>query len=148
MTMVSKHPLSKEVKDRVYEIFLQTLAELKTSIEVEDFLDQFLTPTEKIMLAKRLSIAFLLEKNYDARSISQILKVSTKTVSNVNLWIKHNKGGLYKAIQKLLEKKANEEFWNKIDYVIGRISIPMSRGNWSERRRNLEKEKFKSIKPF
>jgi len=148
MTMVSKYPLNQQVKERIFEIFLNTLAGLKTQNEVNNFLEQFLSPTEKVMLAKRLSIAVLLVKKYDIRSISKILKVSTKTVAGINIWIKHNKGGLYNTIQNMLEKEVNQKFWDDLFYQIGKSTISLTTGNWSERRRNLEKEKFKSIKPF
>lgn len=148
MTMVSKYPLNNKIKERVYEIFLKTMANLKTPEEVGNFLEEFLTPTEKIMLAKRLSIAVLLAKNYDARSICKILKVSLNTVTNMNLWIKHNKGYLNQVAESLIREEQNEEFWNKVEYLAGRTTIPFTTGNWSTRRKNVEIQRIKKIKSF
>ena len=143
MTQVSKYPLNLEEAKRVKEIFLITLAKLKTTEDVNAFLEEFLTPTENIMLAKRFSIAVLLVKGFDIRGISKTLKVSPTTVTYMNRWIKHNKGYLAKVVKEFLDKEANEEKWNKIGYEIGKATIPLTTSNWSERRRNLEKEKFK-----
>lgn len=146
--MVSRYPLGQRVKERIYGIFLETLADLSTSKDVGDFLEQFLTPTERIMLAKRLSIAFLLAKDYDARMISRILKVSTTTVSTVNYWIKHNQGSLYHVIIRLLKKEKNEEFWGDLRYRIGKATIPLTTSNWSEKRKAIEQERAKHWEPF
>jgi len=148
MTMVSKYPLDKAIQQRVFEIFLSTLADLKTSSEVQLFIDQFFTPTERMMFAKRLSIAFLLAKNYDIRMISKILKVSTKTVTTVNIWIKHYKGGLYSTINKIINQEKQKEFWKELEYDLSKATIPFAVGNWSNKRRNIEKNHFPKNKPF
>lgn len=146
--MVSKYPLEERVKKRVYEIFLQTLADLKSSKEIEGFLEEFLTPTEKIMLAKRLSIAVLLAKNYDARTISKTLKVSLTTITSINRWIKHQKGYFSRIVEEILRKEKSEEFQNNLTYKIGRAAIPLRTGDWSERRKKLEKARIEFQKPF
>lgn len=64
MTQVSKYPVHRDVEKRMFEIFKTTISNLKHSEEIEDFLEDFLSPVEKIMLAKRLAIAVLLAKNY------------------------------------------------------------------------------------
>ncbi len=140
MTMVSKYPLNKKVEDRVYSIFLETLADIKTSKEVGEFLNEFLSPTEKIMLAKRLSIALLLTKNYDFRTICKILKVSPTTVSDMNIWVKHNNGALKKVLNNILKKEKSEDFWKSIDYFLEKLAVPMHGTNWSARRSKVEME--------
>ena len=65
MTQVSKYPLSKDVYDKIFEIFLKTLINIKNKNEGRNLIKDFFTPTERIMFAKRLGIALLLEKNYN-----------------------------------------------------------------------------------
>lgn len=56
MTQVSRFPLSKQLENEMLGLFRQVIVELENEQEVADFLDDILTPTEKIMLGKRLAI--------------------------------------------------------------------------------------------
>ena len=76
MTQVSKYPISKDVADRIFEVFVKTLLKIKTYKEAESFTYDLFSPVEKIMLAKRIAIAFLLMKGYQYREISRLLRVS------------------------------------------------------------------------
>lgn len=147
MTQVSRIPLSLEIEKRVFEIFLDSVAEVKTRGEVEKFLDDLLSPTEKIMLAKRLSIAFLLHKGYDQRSICRILKVSLGTVNKVNLEMKLGGKGYQRVIGKIIQGEKMEEFWQKIDDFIADIVPPKGR-DWRAWRSKRWQEKMARQKPF
>lgn len=83
MPQVSKYLLEKQVKNRVFEVFWKTIAGLNTTPQVKEFFDELLTPTEKIMLAKRLAISILLYKKYSYEDIVDILKVSPSTIGNI-----------------------------------------------------------------
>ena len=101
MPQVSKRPLSKNL----YSIFWQTLADLKSSADVKEFLTDLLTPTEKVMLAKRLAIALMLIKGYDYASIRSSLKVSPQTIGSVSLWLKYSGSGYRKSIERIIKKQ-------------------------------------------
>jgi len=85
MPLVSKRLLNKRVEERVNELFHQTISYLNSKEDIEDFLDDFLSPVEKIMLAKRISIALLLAKGYTYNIICELLKVTPPTVASVNI---------------------------------------------------------------
>ncbi len=109
MPQVSKYPISKDVYERIFDVFLKTLAGLKTKKRVSGFLKEFLTPTEQVMLAKRLAIAFLLTKGYSYREVGDILRVSKSTIGFVSLDLKD--GESYKrVIDKVLKNEEVEEF--------------------------------------
>lgn len=110
MTQLSKYPLEKSLEIRVHEILDDALASLTTREEIEQFLGDLLSPTEKLMLAKRLSIALLLEKGFDYREITKILKVSSSTIGAVAVWRKIRGRGYKRVIDKLLQI----EKWNKV----------------------------------
>ncbi len=76
MPQVSKYPLSKDVYDRIFEIFLKTLINVRDKDEGRNLLKDFFTPTERVMLAKRLGIVLLLERNYNYQTIRSILRVA------------------------------------------------------------------------
>jgi len=81
------------------------LADLKSSADVKEFLTDLLTPTEKVMLAKRLAIALMLIKSYDYSSIRSTLKVSPQTIGSVSLWLKYSGSGYRKSIERIIKKQ-------------------------------------------
>ncbi len=83
LRQVSRLPLPKVLEEQMYELFRKALADLHTEDDVQAFLDDLLTSTEKVMLGKRFAIAVLLAKNYDYRAIQRIMKVSMSTVASV-----------------------------------------------------------------
>ena len=148
--MVSKYPLNQQVENKAKEIFLETLVKLKTKEEVNSFIEEFFTPTEKTMFVKRLAIAVLLSKGYDSRAISRILKVSVTTITYVNIWIKHHQGFLKKIVQEIIANEDQQEFWEEVGYKIEKATIPLTIGNWSAKRKVIEKQHSENLRknPF
>lgn len=138
MTQVSRRPLEKEIQERIFEVFWQTVVNVRNPRQAQDFFDDFLSPTEKIMLAKRLSIALMLLKGFDYKSIEDTLKVSSTTIKAVNLWIKHGGKGGKSLLQKIIKSEKIEEFWDKIEKTIEEILPPRSGTNW----RRIRSEQF------
>jgi len=139
MAQVSKIPLNQKVKERILEIFFDSIAELKTKEAVEGFFSDFLSPTERTMLAKRLSIAVMIAKGFDYRTISNVLKVSSATVTKVGLWYKEL-GKNYKiVVAKILKDEKIEKFWHEIgkafrflEFSKGRDWLVLKRKHWLE----------------
>lgn len=148
MTQVSRIPLRKEIEKRIFEIFIASLAKVQTSSEIDDFIGDLLSPTEKIMLAKRLSIAFLLKKQYNQRTISQILKVSLTTVNRISLRMQLSGGkGFQKVIDTIFREEKSNAFWRKLDDFISEIVPPKGR-DWSNWRREQWQKRMSRQKPF
>lgn len=135
MPQVSKYPVSKEVQERMFEIFWETIAGLENAQKASEFFHDLLTPTEKIMLAKRLAIALLLIKGYDYRSIVNTLKVSPTTIGSVRLWFQTAGSGYRKAIEKIIKSEKQEEFFEKIEEVISKFIPPPPGTDWVKERR-------------
>lgn len=137
MAQVSRRILPKEVQEKIYEIFWQSLALCKNKNTVASFLEDLLTPTEKVMLAKRVSIAFLLLKGYDYRTINQTLKVSNPTIWLVKTWLKNKGEGYRRILNKILRDERWAKFWEDLDSTIQKILFPTpGKGvNWKEARR-------------
>lgn len=147
MTQVSRYPIHKDVEKRMFEIFKNTITNLRNPLDIEDFLEDFLSPVEKIMLAKRLSIAVLLAKGYTYPSIAHILRVTPTTIASVSISLKYSGKGYKKVVQKILSDKKKDKFWQNIEDVLAKI--PPSKGsNWSYWRGKYEKEKRKKQKAF
>lgn len=150
MTQVSKYPLSKTVTERIFAIFLKSFVEIKNSNDADQFISDLLTHTEKIMLAKRLAIAFLLEKGYEYRAIQQLMKVSSATIMNVNAKRKSSSQGYKKLIEKIVKQ---ENILNLFENVVSTAaSIPAAlergKGTWSTVKRKVDNEKRNNRKPF
>lgn len=124
MTQVSNYPISKAVADRIFDVFAKTLIGLKGKSDVDDFVDDLFSPTEKIMFSKRIAIAFLLMKGYSYRNISKLLCVSTSTIGAIGLSLKHGKGGYDRILNKIAKEEKLEEFFTTTVEKI--LSMPAS----------------------
>ena len=120
MTQVSRRKIPRDIETRMYETLWETFSGLKSSGDIRLFLDDLLSPPEKIMIAKRLAIATLLSKRYEYQVITDLLKVSTATISKVSLALNH-KEGYRVAINKVARSEASREFWQGIENLIHRL---------------------------
>lgn len=150
MAQISKYPLSKKVADRIFEVFLKSLIEIHNKEDAEQFLTDFLTPTEKIVLAKRLAIAVLLEKGYDYNAIKQLIRVSAPTIASVNTQRKYGSNGYNKLITKLLQEEKLTEFFDETLNKL--LSIPTTlergQGTWSYLKQKHDAKRKKQKKAF
>lgn len=110
------------------EEFIQVLAKIRRGREFENFLIEFLTSTERTMLAKRLAIIYLINKKYSFANIERILKVSPSTVAR--FW-KANQNNAFLVIQKQIEAdRAKKIFWDELEWLVRLGMPPMGRGRW------------------
>ncbi|OGM19094.1 hypothetical protein A2686_00850 [Candidatus Woesebacteria bacterium RIFCSPHIGHO2_01_FULL_38_10] len=121
MTKISRIPLRPDVWERIFDIFIGTLADLKDKKKLEAFINDFFSPTEKIMYAKRLALVVLLAKGHDYQSIRQILKISPPTIAKMSLKVKYEGKGLFPVIEDILRKQAAQIIWKEIE---GLLDIP------------------------
>ena len=144
MSKVSRRILDKKLESYIFEIFLKTISDLKTKEEVKVFIEDLLSPSEKIMLIKRLAIAILLTKGYTWDKIDHTLKVSRPTIMTVSYFLKHSQnGGYQKVTQKFLADQKKESLLDKIEETLLRLSPPKPYGSSAyERKRRLGKELY------
>lgn len=141
MAQVSKFPVSRDVSDRISEVFQMTISSLSSKEDIEEFFEEFLSPVEKIMLAKRLSIAVLLAKGYTYPSIASVLRVTPSTIASVSLALKYKGKGYQKAVGKILANEKMSDFWQKIEDILG--GLPPTKGSFIYYRDKYEREKQK-----
>ncbi len=150
MTQVSRRILDPNTQKRIYEIFIDVIKDVQTTSEVQSLLEDFFTPTERIMLPKRLCIAFLLLKAYDQRTIASYLKVSFTTINRVSTSLKVGGNG-YKLVINRLQKR--EEFETVLKQIEeGIVSMLASIGGPSRAWKNIQHEQrkhnYEERKPF
>lgn len=136
MAQVSKHPLEPTVEDKVFEIFFDSIKRVQSSGEVLAFLNDLLTPTERIMLAKRVAIAFLLIKGKRTyRNISKTLRVSPGTIAKVHAVLTLQGTGYRKILTGILRKQAVRKMLSELPDIIKPVpSKGQSRGEWHRER--------------
>ncbi len=140
MTQLSRNPLGKETNQEIQAAFWWLLARLNNDFDIKNFLNGLLTKTEKIMLAKRLAIAFLLNRGYIYRDISDVLKVSTTTVGRIKEAM--DKTDNYKTFLTKLEKREElQKFAKQFDRFIKGLSniIPPQKNDMKGRATWLKK---------
>lgn len=147
MTQVSKYPISQAVYERIFEILFQSIVDLKSHQEVNDFFKDFLSETERVMLAKRLGIAVLLTKGYSFAEIRKILRVSQTTIADANAFLKYSNKGYKKVVHKILAAEKRDKFWQKVDDLLSETIPPKGR-NWYYWRKEREERKRANRKPF
>lgn len=145
MPQVSKFMLKPEVWEKIFDLFSDTFLRIKDKEKLNNFFDSFFSPTEKIMLAKRLAIAVLLAKGNDYQTIRNTLRVTSGTISKVNLLMKSKNSGLKRAVEYILDKDSGKLFWQEI---INLLDYPHKGGGWYEmdKRKRSRRVKIKELK--
>lgn len=144
MTKVSRRLLDKTLKNYISEIFLKTIQNIKDPLEVKNFIEDLLSPTEKAMLTKRLAIATLLAKGKTYEEIDFTLKVGRNTIMSIARSLKYSKnGGLRKAVQKIILGQKREALFDKVDELILALSPKkLYESPAYERKKKVGKELF------
>jgi len=148
MTQISKRLLNKKVEERILDLFWTSLSTLSTKQKVAIFLEALLSPTEKLMLSKRLTIAFMLLKGYDYPSINERLKVSDSTIWNIKINLDYRGKGYQKTIEQIMNKEKWEKFWQDLDNFFQEILPPRYGTDWKEVRRKQWRKRRSREKPF
>ncbi|MBI4137163.1 hypothetical protein HY469_03820 [Candidatus Roizmanbacteria bacterium] len=144
MSQVSKYPLRSEVYDELEDLFIDTISRMTNKQFINDFLSDFLTPTEKIVLMKRLGVYVLLGKGHNYRAIQTILKVSFPTISTASKSYKYLGRGCKRVVDQLIKEEKIDRFINSL---LVRITGEFGRtGKGSEVWRYLHRE-IKNKKP-
>lgn len=88
MAKVRFYDVSKKERIRIIGELYEVIAELKSKDEVFKFLFELFTPSEVLMIARRIQVAKMLldEKTYV--EIGKRLKVSHQTIRKVEHWLK------------------------------------------------------------
>jgi len=134
MSQVSKRAVSREVLSETFNSLFMALAKTSDAGAIAKILDDVLTPTEKVMIAKRVMAAVLSDRGYTLREIGEILKMSTTTINAVRREIK-KRGEGYRIIFTLMPKRSRlDELADKVERVLRGV-IPPIKGSKSSFRR-------------
>lgn len=107
MPHVSRHAPTRRVSDKTRDLFMDCVTAKWSPEERRAFFHDLLTPTERIMLSKRLAIIYMLVKGYTFNDIQEELRISPSTVSRI--W-KAIETGKYKEIARRIQASPKEDF--------------------------------------
>lgn len=109
MPHVSRNKLTKTVESQLTTTLELVLARIAREEEMKSFLLSLLTPTERIMLAKRLAIIILLKEGLPESQIADALHVTRITVSRMQLFLEARGRGYEIALQILQNEKVMQD---------------------------------------
>lgn len=103
---VSKSKVNQSLEKEVFKTLHQGVADLKTVGEVETFFQAFLSQAEHTTLAKRVAVAYWLDKKRSYENIHENLKVSSATIAVIQNSMKEP------GVKLVLQKIKAEEWAN------------------------------------
>lgn len=118
MGRVSKRKINKDLEKDLEEQLSFIVASLTSREEINIFLDEFLTPEEKLMLGKRLILYMLLYKGLTNTQINNILSVSHETTRWYREMFEKKPDIFRKTLERLIKREKTQELWKKIENIL------------------------------
>lgn len=108
MPKVRVHQIDKRERLRIVGELLDVVSGIKSRSEMFELLFRLMTPSEVIMLARRLQIGKMLLNGLSYEVISKRLHVSHRTIADVEGWLRENdqRASLVRKRLKAVENKS------------------------------------------
>lgn len=143
MTRISKKYLNEEVIMKLYRLFFEMFSRSNNQEEFFSLINDLLSSTEKIMIAKRIGIIYLLIKKVDCRTIAETLKVSTSTVLFYSIILDKKQTKIVSLIRQMLKKEKVLNFLDDLFadiFIQPGIYIGHHQWNWEHKKRQEERK--------
>lgn len=145
MVQLSRRKVEDDVLEKLFTLFFEIVGKNKVREDFENIIQGVLSTTEKIMIAKRIAIFYLLIKKIDYIIICETLKVSAATVFKFRFILENNQT-VSLSYEKIVR---NEKIFNFLEEVYLTLRGPGVPGvNWSEawkHKRRFERRKTRGI---
>lgn len=114
MTKISRLPLKPYTKEDILREFWHSFGDLNTK-DVSIFFKEVFTPTEILMIAKRLAILRALKEGIDYQSIRREYRVTDATISKMSNILHRASPEIFGILDRLIkaEKKRWKDFQEK-----------------------------------
>lgn len=117
MPRASRKPINGKLDQELRENFSTLISSLKTSQEIQQFFNDFITHEEQVMLSKRLMLHLMLAKGYSGSQIQAVLGINKDTIRVHKLLWEHG-GAVYREIiGKISKKQEAKLFWEKLEKI-------------------------------
>lgn len=125
MSRASKRTANKNIDTYLGDSFVSLMSLLKGLRDAREFVQDFFTEEEKIMLSKRLMLYIMLHNGYQASQIKSALGLSRETI-RVHKNAFNNSSLSYKKIIKLIaDKQKVPEVWKMIESLLKPLNLIM-----------------------
>lgn len=125
MPRASRNKIQKEKLQEITEHFSYLISSLNSALEIENFLDNFLTSEEKIMLTKRLVLYMMIKRGYPPHVIQDALQISYETVRLYNDKLPGKNELFQNTIERLIKRDKTREFWVKVDKLLKPLELAL-----------------------
>jgi len=105
MAKFNHYSIPQKEKEKILNEFYFLVGSLKNREQVTNFFKDILTPSEIIMLARRIQIARLLLEGNNYMQISRKLKSGVDTITKVQKWLKEGFGNYVKSLEKITKRE-------------------------------------------
>lgn len=109
MAKFDPYSLSLKERNKVLNEFYSLVSSLRTRGQIINFFKDLLTPSEAVMLARRIQIAKMLLRGDNYEEIKRKLKVGADTIIRVQRWLKGGFGGYIKSLEKVIKREEARE---------------------------------------
>lgn len=122
MPHISNKKLNPRLSEKLFGKLLAVFDRAQNKEHLSLVVNELFTPTEKIMLAKRIAVILMLDNNIPHHRITELLKMSPTTVVKVSLGIEQGKYDTILEISKREKTDMTKLVWNIL--TVGGIMPP------------------------
>ncbi len=141
MPRASKRKLDQKKLKNISSQLTYLISNLSRDSEIEDFLDNFLTREEKIMLSKRLVLFMILKKGYLPSTIKSLLNISYETIRIYQNQLSGKSQIFHEILEKLLKSQRNRDIFKNIEEILKPLDLALkSKTNMKARSAFLSKK--------
>ncbi len=123
MPPISRYKVEDEVLEKLFRLFFEVVGNCNDKEIFEKILRDVLSPVERIMIAKRIAIIYLLSKNIDYVTICDVLKVSAATVAKFSFLLNKSEG-IIPVLNKIIRNEKILEFLKDCLLIIRGPGVP------------------------
>lgn len=122
MPHVSSQKLDSTLLEKLFNKLVTTFEKAQSKKSLQLLVDEILTSTEKVMIAKRLAVILMLSGDTPQHKIADVLKVSPTTVVKMSLAVEIGKFDSILRISKQEKMDIEKLVWNIL--TVGGIMPP------------------------
>lgn len=137
MPRASQNTLPKETLKEIQDHFFELISSLTNELQISEFLQDFLTKEEKLMLSKRLMLYMMLKRNLHHTTIQQTLQISYETVRTHAQQFADKNNVFQEILEKLSAKEKTKELWSKLEKALKPLDLMMQARNDMKARAKL-----------
>lgn len=119
MSHVSQNRLDKHAEVKLLNAFNKVLSHIHKDEAMQSFLTAPLSPTEKLMLAKRLGMYYLIKEGYSDVEISRMLHLTRITISRFRYFLDSQGQGFQVAWEIFQTEEIKNEVKNVLQDLAG-----------------------------